>query len=107
MITTSSNVNIRKILKHGVVTNYTADRISLFMSCNGTQKRFTANGVTNSSATSSGLIRFDSVPLLGDGTYSLHITAENLSDLDVSGVSLNKIATGFIKKITNVSTLEL
>ena len=107
MITTSDSVNIHKVLRHGVVTNYTPDRISLFMSYNGAQKRFTANSVTNATATSSGLVTFTSVPLWGDGSYSLYITAENEADLDISGVDLNKIATGFIKKITNVNTLEL
>ena len=107
MITTSSSVNIHKVLRHGVVTNYTPDRISLFMSYNGTQKRFTANSVTNATATSSGLVVFTGVPFWGDGSYLLYITAENEADLDISGVNLNKIATGFIKKITNVNTLEL
>ena len=107
MITTSDSVNIHKVLRHGVVTNYTPDRISLFMSYNGAQKRFTANSVTNATATSSGLVTFTSVPLWGDGSYSLYITAENSADLDVSGVGLEKIATGFIKKITNASTLKL
>lgn len=107
MITTSSTVNINKVLRHGVATSYTPDRISLFMSHDGTQKRFTANSVTNATATSSGLVIFTSVPLWGDGSYSLYITAENSADLDVTGVNLEKIATGFIKKITNVNTLEL
>ena len=107
MITTSTTVNIQKTLRHGVVTNYTPDKISLFMSHDGTQKRFTADEVTNSSKTSSGLVKFNNVPLWGDGSYSLYITAENQADLDISGVNLNKIATGFIKKITNVNTLEL
>ena len=107
MITISDNVNIHKVLRHGVVTNYTPDRISLFMSYNGTQKRFTSDEVVNSSKTSSGFVKFNAVPLWGDGSYSLYITAENQADLDISGVNLNKIATGFIKKITNVNTLEL
>ena len=107
MITTSDSVNIHKVLRHGVVTNYTPDRISLFMSHDGIQKRFTATEVINSTATSSGMVKFNAVPLWGDGSYSLYITAENLADLDVTGVNLEKIATGFIKKITNDSTLEL
>ena len=107
MITTSDSVNIHKVLRHGVVTDYTPDRISLFMSYNGAQKRFTADEVVNSSETSSGLVKFNNVPLWGDGSYSLYITAENEADFDISGVNLNKIATGFIKKITNVNTLEL
>ena len=107
MITTSDSVNIHKVLRHGVVTSYTPDRISLFMSYNGAQKRFTSDEVVNSNETSSGLVKFNNVPLLGDGSYSLYITAENEADLDISGVDLNKIATGFIKKITNVNTLEL
>lgn len=107
MITTSENVTITKTLRHGVVTNYNVNNISLFMSHNGEQKRFNATSVVNATSTSSGLVTFASIPLWGDGSYSLYITAENGADLDVSGVGLDKLATGFIKKITNVSTLAL
>ena len=107
MITTSESVTITKTLRYGVVTDYTPERVSLFMSHNGEQKRFTADSVVNSTATSSGLVTFSNVDLWGDGSYSLYITAENLEDLDVSGVELKKIATGFIKKITNTSLLAL
>ena len=107
MITTSENVTITKMLRYGVVTSYNADNVSLFISHNGEQKRFTASSVVNATLTSSGLVTFASVPLWGDGSYSLYITAENNSDLDVNGVGLNKLATGFIKKITNVSLLPL
>ena len=107
MITTSGSVTITKELRHGVVTSYNVNNISLFMSHNGEQKRFTANTVTNSTVTSSGLITFTNVPLWGDGGYSLYITAEDISDLDVSGVKLDKLATGFIKKITNTNLLAL
>ncbi len=107
MITTSGNVTITKTLRYGVVTSYDVENVSLFMSHNGEQKRFTASSVVNATPTSSGLVTFASVPLWGDGSYSLYITAENNSDLDVNGVGLNKLATGFIKKITNVSLLQL
>ena len=107
MITTSTNVTITKTLRHGVVTNYNVNNTSLFMTHNGEQKRFNATSVVNATSTSSGLVTFTNIPLWGDGSYSLYITAENNSDLDVSGIGLNKLATGFIKKITNVSTLEL
>lgn len=107
MITTSTNVTITKTLRHGVVTNYNVNNVSLFMSHNGEQKRFNATSVVNATTASSGLVTFASVPLWGDGSYSLYITAENNNDLDISGVELNKLATGFIKKITNVSTLVL
>ena len=50
---------------------------------------------------------FVDVPLSVDGNYSFYITAENNIDLDVSGVALDKLATGFIKKISNVSTLTI
>lgn len=107
MITTSETVTIQKVIRSGVVTNYTEDKTSLFMMHDNIQKRFTASSVVNATTTSSGLITFTSVPLWGDGSYSLYITAENNSDLDVSGVNLNKLATGYIKKITNVGTLVL
>lgn len=107
MITTSENVTITKTLRYGVVTSYNVDNVSLFMAHNGEQKRFNATSVVNGTATSSGLVSFVGVPLWGDGSYSLYITAENTSDLDANGVGLNKLATGFIKKITNVSLLEL
>ena len=107
MITTSSTVTITKTLRYGVPTSYNANNVSLFMSHNGEQKRFNATSVVNATATSSGLVTFTSVPLWGDGSYSLYITAEGNNDLDVNGVGLNKLATGFIKKITNTSTLAL
>ena len=107
MITTSSTVTITKTLRYGVPTSYTTDNISLFMSHSGEQKRFTANEVINATATSSGLVTFTDVPLWGDGSYSLYITAEDLNDLDVSGVKLAKLATGFIKKITNTNLLAM
>ena len=107
MITTSSNVTITKTLRYGEVTTYTVNNLSLFMSHNGEQKRFTASSVVNATPTSSGLVTFTDVPLWGDGSYSLYVTAENVGDLDVNGVGLNKLATGFIKKITNVSLLSL
>ena len=107
MITTSEYVTITKTLRYGVTTYYGVDNVSLFMSHNGEQKRFTANYVVNATPTSSGLVTFVNVPLWGDGSYSLYITAENVGDLDVSGVGLKKLATGFIKKITNVSLLPL
>lgn len=107
MITTSENVTIQKVIRAGVVTSYTADNVSLFIKYNGEQKRFNASSVVNATTTASGLIEFASLPLWGDGSYSLYITAEGVSDLDTSGVILDKLATGYIKKITNVSTLVL
>ena len=107
MITTSENVTIQKVIRAGVVTSYTADKVSLFIKYNGEQKRFNASSVVNATTTASGLVEFTSVPLWGDGSYSLYITAESVSDLDTSGVILDKLATGYIKKITNVSTLVL
>ena len=107
MITTSSRVTINKVLRLGPVTTYTADKVSLFIKYNGEQKRFSASNVVNATTTSSGSIEFAMIPLWGDGSYSLYITAESVSDLDTSGVMLDKLATGYIKKITNVSTLVL
>lgn len=105
MITTSSTVTIRKVIRAGVATSYTADKVSLFIKSNGEQKRFNASSVVNATTKASGLVEFTSVPLWGDGSYSLYITAESVSDLDTSGVVLDKLATGYIKKITNVDTL--
>ena len=107
MITTSEIINIHKTLRHGVETDYTADKVSLFITHNNIQKRFTSNEVTNSSKTSSGLVKFDGIELWGDGSYSFHITAENKEDLDISGVNLQRIGTGYIKKITNSDTLSM
>ena len=107
MITTSGIINIHKTLRHGMVTNYTAGKISLFITHNNIQKRFTSNEVTNSTKTSSGLIKFNSIELWGDGSYSFHITAESEEDLDISGVNLQRIGTGYIKKITNSDTLKM
>ena len=107
MITTSEIINIHKTLRHGVETDYTENKISLFITHNNIQKRFTSNEVTNSSKTSSGLVKFDNIELWGDGSYSFHITAENEEDLDISGVNLQRIGTGYIKKITNSDTLSM
>ena len=107
MITTSGIINIHKTLRHGVETSYAAGKVSLFITHNNIQKRFTSNEVTNSTKTSSGLVKFDGIELWGDGSYSFHITAENEEDLDISGVNLQRIGTGYIKKITNSDTLSM
>ena len=107
MITTSGIINIHKTLRHGIATNYIASRVSLVITHNNVQKRFTATEVTNSTKTSSGLVKFDGIELWGDGSYSFHITAENEEDLDISGVNLQRIGTGYIKKITNSDTLSM
>lgn len=107
MITTSDTVNITKVLRLGVPTSYATDSVSLFMTHDNIQKRFTATSVVNATSTAQGLVTFTGIPLWGDGSYSLFITAENNSDLDVNGVNLSKLATGYIKKITNVTTLDL
>ena len=105
MITTSTNINIHKELRSGKVTNYTTDKVSLFMVHDGVQKRFNATSITNATTNSEGLIVFNNVPLWGDGSYSFYITAENVADLDVPGVDLVKLASGYVKKITNVDTI--
>lgn len=107
MITTSNIITIEKVLRMGPVTTYTPEMLSLFITNNGVQKRYTASSVVNSSATSSGLVTFTDVPLAVDGNYSLYITGESDVDLDTSGVSLDKLATGFVKKITNISTMRV
>ena len=107
MITTSGIINIHKTLRHGMETDYVAEKISLFITHNNIQKRFTSNEVTNSTKTSSGLVKFDGIELWGDGSYSFHITAESEEDLDISGVNLQRIGTGYIKKITNSDTLSM
>ena len=107
MITTSEIINIHKTLRHGIDTNYTTNKVSLFITHDNIQKRFDATEVTNSTATSSGIVKFTGIPLWGDGSYSFHITAENSDDLDVSGVNLQRIGTGYLKKITNSNTLNI
>lgn len=56
MITTSGIINIHKTLRHCVVTNYAAEKISLFITHNNVQKRFNATEVKNSTTTSNTLI---------------------------------------------------
>ena len=107
MITTSANINIHKTLKEGIDTNYFTEKVSLFITRDNIQKRFNAYEITNSSKTSTGLIKFNNIQLWGDGSYSFYITAENDGDLDVSGVNLQRIGTGYIKKITNSNTLNI
>lgn len=105
MITTSESINVNKVIRSGVVTTYTPDKVSLFIKHDGVQKRFTATSITNASTISSGLIVFIAVPLWGDGSYSFYITAEDDADLDTNGVGLDKLATGYVKKITNTDTV--
>lgn len=105
MITTSESVNVNKVIRLGTVTTYVPDNVSLFIKHEGTQKRFTATTVTNAGLTSTGLIEFTAIPLWGDGSYSFYITAENNDDMDTNGIGLDKLATGYIKKITNESTI--
>lgn len=107
MITTDNIISVEKTLRHGVVTNYTSDGVSLFVRHNGEEKRFNATSVTNSSLTSSGLVTFSNIELWGDGSYSFSVFAENNTDLDINGVGLDKLATGYVKKITNESVLKI
>lgn len=107
MITTDSTVTIQKVLKYGTPTSYDTSVVSVFLTHEGVQKRFNATSVLNATSTSSGLVTFAGIPLWGDGSYSLYVTAETNSDLDSTGVNLAKLATGYIKKITSVSTLTL
>jgi hypothetical protein len=107
MITTSTSVIIIKKIPSGAITNYTTGMVSLFIKNSNIQKRFDATTVVNATVSSSGLITFSNVPLWADGSYSLYITAESNSDMDVNGVNLVTLATGYIKKITNESTLAL
>ena len=107
MITTSGIINIHKTLRHGIDTNYTANKVSLFITHDNIQKRFDATEITNSTKTSSGIVKFTGIPLWGDGSYSFYITAEGAADLDVVGVDLQRIGTGYIKKITNSATLSM
>ena len=105
MITTSASINIHKELRSGKITSYTLDKVSLFMVHDGVQKRFNATSITNATANAEGLIVFNNVPLWGDGSYSFYITAENIADIDASGVDLIKLASGYVKKITSVNTI--
>ena len=105
MITTSTSVTIQKVIKMGAVTTYNTGNTSLFIKHDNLQKRFNASTVTNATATSTGLITFTSVPLWGDGGYSFYITAESNADLDTNGIGLDRLASGYIKKITNQSTI--
>ena len=105
MITTSSTINIQKILRAGVVTSYTTDKVSVFITNNGTQKRYNATSITQATALAAGVIVFTGIPLEAYGSYSLYITAEGNSDLDASGVSMVKLGSGYIKRIPVENTL--
>jgi hypothetical protein len=105
MITTSSSVTIQKTLRSGIVTNYTTDKVSVFITNNGSQKRYNATSITNATTNASGLIVFTGVPLDAYGSYSLYVTAESVSDLDTNGVSMVKLGSGYIKRIPIDNTL--
>lgn len=103
MITTSGSVTIHKTLRIGVSTAYSLARVSLFIYSNGVQKRFNATALTNSTSVLQGVISFNDIPLWGDGNYSFYITVEDVVDLDTNSAALNKIGSGYIKKITNTN----
>lgn len=105
MITTSSSVTIQKTLRSGIVTNYTTDKVSVFITNNGSQKRYNATSITNATSNAAGLVVFTNVPLDAYGSYSLYVTAESVSDLDTNGVSMVKLGSGYIKRIPVESTL--
>ena len=107
MITVSPVINVTVKLNKGINSGYTAEATSLFIKCNGIQKRFDASSVVNSTVTADGLVTFSGVSLWQDGSYSVYVTTESSTDLDASGVSLITLSTGYIKKITNESTLVL
>lgn len=107
MITTSTTITVEKVIRPGTTTMYSVDTISLFLKHNSEQKRFNATSVVNASTSSAGLITFTGVSLPTDGGYSFYITAESNVDLDINGVSLDRLATGYIKKITNEDTLSV
>lgn len=106
MITAYTNIVINKVLKKGVVTSYTSDKVSLFIKHEGVQKRYNPTSITNSSVSSDGSIVFN-VSLWGDGSYSMYITAENNSDMDTNGVQLVTLASGYVKKISDNGTMSL
>lgn len=105
MITTSEAINIQKTLRSGVITNYTVDKVSVFITNNGSQKRYNATSITQATSTTVGLIEFTGIPLDAYGSYSLYITAESVSDLDTNGVSMVKLGSGYIKRIPVNNTL--
>ena len=105
MITTSSSVTIQKTLRSGVATSYNIYKVSLYITNNGSQKRYNATSITNATANAAGLIVFADVPLDVYGSYSLYITAENTSDLDANGVNMVKFGSGYIKRIPVESVL--
>lgn len=105
MITTSATINIQKVLRAGLVTAYTTDKVSVYITNNGSQKRYNAASITNATTNASGLIVFTGVPLDAYGSYSLYITAESVSDLDTNGVSMVKLGSGYIKRIPVENTL--
>ncbi len=105
MITTSSSVTIQKTLRSGIATNYTADKVSVFITNNGSQKRYSATNIVNATSNAAGVVVFTGVPLDEYGSYSLYVTAESVSDLDTNGVSMVKLGSGYIKRIPVESTL--
>lgn len=107
MITTSDQVTIQKVLRLGTNTSYTTANVSLFLKHDGEQKRFNATSVVNSTGTSTGLLTFANVALWGEGSYSLFVTAESSTDLDGNGVVLDRLASGYLRKIVNETEMTL
>ena len=107
MTTTSDQVTIKKVLRLGTATSYSTSDVSIFLKHDGEQKRFNATSVVNSTDLSTGLLTFENVTLWGEGSYSLYVTAEDSSDLDGNGVTLVKLASGYLRKIVNETEMTL
>lgn len=107
MITTSTSINIHKELGSGKVTNYTSDKVSLFLlrDDDNTQKKFVVSAIINSTKDSTGSIVFNDIPLWGDGSYSFYITLSDGVQSNGEDLNSNKLATGYFKKISSINTI--
>lgn len=107
MVTTSDVITVKKMLGVGKVTTYTVDTVSLFVKSVSGTKRYNPDVVTNSTEMAMGVIEFTAIPLTDYGSYTVKVTVESGDDLDISGVGVNVLATGFIQRVKDSSVLEI
>lgn len=107
MITTSTIINITKVLRAGEVSTHSTSSCSIFVKHSGETRRFNATSVVNTTTIASGSILFSDIATWGDGSYSFYITAESNSDQDTNGITYTKIGTGYFRKITNSNVITI
>lgn len=80
-------------------------QFSLFITNEGTTKRYNCTGITAASDSVGPIIKFDMIPTTTLGMSFYKITFEDSVDLDTNAVELTTLATGTFRKITVSTTI--